>query len=238
MGTITIGSDSYDYDNQSRAIGGTITHKFNPALSFNITKQSDDKWFLRVNRQELVGIYNTRNIALGVLVGLYTSKSGHKTSFATWMNDSITNRGSTIDAVVAALAGDLIATNAVVSTLVGGTEARISADSSTLYPDTFSSLKTMSFRDVSKNGTWTDDGFGCLWDMDTDATAWKTLIGSSGGRFDIYETGTSTLIFSLTYAEYANFSSSTEKFNVGTIDFEGSVPSNGQRVDVRHVKSS
>ena len=129
-----------------------------------------------------------------VVLVLYTHKHGNQTKFAPCIGDSVSNRGSTIDAD--GLAGDLIATNAVVSTLVGGTEARISADGSTLYPDTFSSLKTMSFRDVSKNGTWTDDGFGCLWDMDTDATAWKTLIGNSGGRFGIYETGTHTRILS------------------------------------------
>ena len=236
MGSITIGGTSYDYNDQARAIGGIVSKKFDPILSFNIKKdENTSKWYMYLNQEYLVGIYTSRDIALGVLLGIYTSHHGNQTKFTTWMSDSLTNRGSTIDAD--GLAGDLIATNAVVSTLVGGTEARITADGSTLYPDTFSSLKTMSFRDVSKNGTWTDDGFGCLWDMDTDATAWKTLIGSAGGRFDIYETGTHTLIFSLTYAEYGNFSSTTEKFNIGSIDFEGSVPSNAQRVDVRHVKN-
>ena len=98
MPSITIGGTSYNYDSQARAIGGTVTHKFNPALSFSISKFSDTRWALRINRTDLVGIYENRSYALGVLVGLYTSNNGNEASFNQWMNSSITSRGSTIDA--------------------------------------------------------------------------------------------------------------------------------------------
>tara|TARA_Y100001937_G_scaffold51780_1_gene71845 strand:- start:6565 stop:6894 length:330 start_codon:yes stop_codon:yes gene_type:complete len=98
MPNITIGETSYAYDSQARSIGGTVTHKFNPALSFNINKLSDTRWSLRVNRTDLVGIYENRSYALGILLGLYTSKNGNEASFNQWMNHSITSRGSVIDA--------------------------------------------------------------------------------------------------------------------------------------------
>ena len=99
MPSITIGSTSYNYTSQARAIGGSLPNYFNPALSFSITEVSSSKWALRINRTDLVGLYDNRDYALGVLIGLYTSHSGHENSFSVWMNDSISNRGSTINSI-------------------------------------------------------------------------------------------------------------------------------------------
>ena len=95
----------------------------------------------------------------------------------------------------------------------------------------------MYFRDATKDGSWTDDGLGLLWDHSTSATDWVSLIGTTGGTFNVYEQGTLTLIYSLAWSGTGTWSGNTDRYGSSSVDFTGTVPANNTRVDVYHVKS-
>ena len=127
----------------------------------------------------------------------------------------------------------LIFTYANVATNVGAPEIGI-------YPSTIYngwSSGAMFFYDVTKDGTWTDDGNGLLWNQ-VDATTisnWAGYLGTGGGTFKIYETGTTTLIFSYEYSGYQTWAGNTKQYGHVSKDYTGSVPSHNQKVDVYHI---
>jgi hypothetical protein len=133
----------------------------------------------------------------------------------------------------ASSAEQLIFTYANVETNVGAPEIGI-------YPSTIYngwSSGAMFFYDVTKDGTWTDDGNGLLWNQ-VDATTisnWAGYLGTGGGTFKIYETGTTTLIFSYEYSGYQTWAGNTKQYGHVSKDYTGSVPSHNQKVDVYHV---
>ena len=132
-------------------------------------------------------------------------------------------------------AGDALILNGITSSSTGGVETTVETDgSSTVYGSY--AIGDMHFRDASKNGSWTDDGFGLLWDQSTDGSNWQTLLGSTSGTFYIYEQGTTTLIFSYAWSGEGNFSGNTHRYGSTSVDFTGTVPASSTRVDVYHVK--
>ena len=132
-------------------------------------------------------------------------------------------------------AGDALILNGITSSSTGGVETTMETDgSSTVYGSY--AIGDMHFRDASKNGSWTDDGFGLLWDQSTDGSNWQTLLGSTSGTFYIYEQGTTTLIFSYAWSGEGNFTGNTHRYGSTSVDFTGTVPAGSTRVDVYHVK--
>jgi hypothetical protein len=109
-----------------------------------------------------------------------------------------------------------------------------------IYPSTIYngwSSGAMFFYDVTKDGTWTDDGHGLLWNQ-VDATTisnWAGYLGTGGGTFKIYETGTTSLIFSYEYSGYRVWTATTWQYGHVSKHYTGSVPSHNQKVDVYHV---
>jgi len=131
-------------------------------------------------------------------------------------------------------AGDAIILNGYSRTDIGGVESSVVTDgSSTVYGGY--AIGRMDFRDATKNSTWTDDGLGLLWDHSTDATNWVALIGTTGGTFNVYEQGTTTLIFSLAWTGTGAFSGNVDRYGSTSVDFTGTVPANNTRVDVYHI---
>ena len=132
-------------------------------------------------------------------------------------------------------AGDALILNGITSSSTGGVETTVETDgSSTVYGSY--AIGDMHFRDASKNGSWTDDGFGLLWNQSTDGSNWQTLLGSTSGTFYIYEQGTTTLIFSYAWSGEGNFTGNTHRYGSTSVDFTGTVPAGSTRVDVYHVK--
>mgnify|MGYP003640166440 CR=1 FL=1 len=135
-------------------------------------------------------------------------------------------------------AEQLVITNGRSVSFFGGVESAIIADGSSTIYNGWSIGSNLSFYDGTKNGTWTDDGNGLLWNQSnaTNIANWAGYLGTGGGTFKIYETGTTTLIFSYEYSGYRTWSGNTKQYgHLGTKDYTGSVPSSNQRVDVYHV---
>jgi hypothetical protein len=134
--------------------------------------------------------------------------------------------------------GDLIVLNALLTTTVGGVENTVIIDGSTTVYNGWSFTR-MDFRDGTKNGTWTDDGLGLLWNMadSTNYANWQSLIGTAGGVFYVYEEGTSTLIFSFEWTGEGQWSTNVRRYGTSSVDYTGSVGSNNTRVDVYHISN-
>ena len=133
-------------------------------------------------------------------------------------------------------AGDAVILNGKSSRTTGGVESTVKTDgSSTVYGGYATGF--MYFRDATRDGSWTDDGIGLLWDHSTSATDWVSLIGTTGGTFNVYEEGTSTLIYSLAWSGTGAWSGNQDRYGSSSVDFTGTVPAEGDRVDVYHVKS-
>lgn len=137
----------------------------------------------------------------------------------------------------AAALGDLIITNGKVSTSVGGVENSITPDaSSTVYNGW--DFTAMQFRDATKDGSWTNDGFGLLWNMKdaTNYANWTGYIGTgtTSGTFYVYETGTSTLIYSMAWDGQRQFTTNVRHYGRNSKTFTGSPATGSQRVDVYH----
>ena len=134
--------------------------------------------------------------------------------------------------------GTLIVDNGTTGSGVGGVEAPVLPDTGTLFPDGQSTLGTnMQFRDASKDGTWTQDGLGLLWDFSSSSikSEWDSRIGTTGGTFTIVEAGTETPIFSYEWNGTPGFwsGSGTWNFPIGTGAANvGTVPGTNTRVDV------
>jgi len=133
-------------------------------------------------------------------------------------------------------AEQLVLTNGRSVTFVGGVESGILVDAdSTIYNGW--STGSLLFYDANKDGTWSDDGNGLLWDQ-VDATTisnWAGYLGTGGGMFKIYETGTKTLIFSYEYSGYRVWVGNSMQYGQFSKDYTGVVPSHNQRVDVYHI---
>tara|TARA_R110001592_G_scaffold43723_2_gene141414 strand:- start:1953 stop:2249 length:297 start_codon:yes stop_codon:yes gene_type:complete len=98
----------------------------------------------------------------------------------------------------------------------------------------------MDFRDASKNASWTDNGLGILWNMQdqTNFDLWTDYVeGTGGGTFSVYETGTTTLIFSFEWAGASTFTGKTRRYGTTSIDFTGDTATANERVDVYHVQA-
>ena len=135
-------------------------------------------------------------------------------------------------------AEQLVLTNGRSVNFFGGGESGILADASSTIYNGWSIGSSLAFYDANKNGTWSDDGNGLLWNQsnDTNISNWAGYLGTGGGMFKVYETGTKTLIFSYEYSGYRTWSGYTKQYgHLGTKDYTGSVPSNNQRVDVYHI---
>ena len=133
---------------------------------------------------------------------------------------------------------DLICTNIWVRTITGATENTLQSDaSSTVYNGW--TVGQMFFRDILKNGVWTSDGLGLLWNMynATDYARWTGYIGTAGGTFKIYETGTTTLIYSMAWTGQSLWTPNTQRYGSTSITFTGTVPGNNSRADIYHVKA-
>ena len=78
-----------------RAIGGQ-TRLMRPVLSFNIELQGEANWRLRVNQDQLVGLYPSQEAAFSVLYGMYTRRDGSDEGFTAFLEESLSNRGSEI----------------------------------------------------------------------------------------------------------------------------------------------
>ncbi len=134
------------------------------------------------------------------------------------------------------IAGDAILLNGNSRTYTGGVESTISTSgSSTVYGGY--ATASMYFTDATKDGSWTDDGSGLLWDHSTSATDWVSLIGTTGGTFYVYEEGTSTLIYSFAWSGTGTWSGSTDQYGTTSKDYTGTVPPDNTAIDVYHVKS-
>lgn len=131
--------------------------------------------------------------------------------------------------------GNLIVSNAPLNGSVGATEIAVELDGSSSVVNSWD-FNRMFFRDAVKNGVWTDDGLGLLWDMKdaTNYANWQGYIGTGPGTFSVYETGTSTLVFSLAWTGENQWSANVRRYGTSLVDFTGSV-STSPRVDVYHV---
>ena len=132
--------------------------------------------------------------------------------------------------------GNVIALDAYISTTVGDVENSIDTDPSTTIYNGWDFTR-MDFRDDSKNGTWTDDGLGLLWNMKdaTNYANWQGYIGTGPGTFYVYEAGTSTLIFSLAWVGESVWTTNVRRYGTTSVDYTGSVGTNLTRVDVYHI---
>ena len=133
---------------------------------------------------------------------------------------------------------DLICTNIWVRTITGGTENTLQSDaSSTVYNGW--TVGQMFFRDILKNGVWTNDGLGLLWNMynATDYARWTGYIGTAGGTFNVYQTGTTNLIYSMAWTGQYLWTTNTQRYGATSITFTGTVPGNNSRADIYHVKA-
>lgn len=131
--------------------------------------------------------------------------------------------------------GDALILNGISKDNTGGVESAISADGdSTVYGGYVTS--TMNFYDGTKDGSWTDDGHGLIWNHSTSATDWVSLIGTTSGTFYVYEEGTSKLIYSLAWSGTGTWSGDMDKYGTTSVDYTGTVPSHNTRVDVYHIK--
>jgi len=183
---------------------------------------------LLVNWEGQTG-YNNQNPHFGS--SKYTAGSAAATARADLVTAgwSITDGGYII-------AGDAILLNGNSRTVTGGVESTISTSgSSTVYGGY--ATASMYFTDVTKDGSWTDDGSGLLWDHSTSATDWVSLIGTTGGTFYVYEEGTSTLIYSFAWSGTGTWSGSTDQYGTTSKDYTGTVPPDNTAIDVYHVKS-
>ena len=137
--------------------------------------------------------------------------------------------------------GDPIVTNGRSITFVGGVESRINSDGdSTVYNSW--TLGNMDFRDASKNDAWTDGAGGAqgiLWGMadSTNYANWQGYIGTGGGTFSVYATGTTTLIFSLEYSGERQWTTNTRQYGHTGVDYTGRPSDMNERVDVYHVQA-
>lgn len=95
---IIISTLSIDVDENTRYIGGQISRRIPPVLSFKLLKQNQNSWYLYVNEYYFCGRYATQSQAIGVLYGLYTGKDGQDNGFANFLEESLNTRGSVIDA--------------------------------------------------------------------------------------------------------------------------------------------
>lgn len=131
--------------------------------------------------------------------------------------------------------GNLIATNAIIRTSVAGVEQRVETDLSTNVYNGWT-FRYMDFRDSVKNGVWTDDGLGLLWNMldSTNYARWQNYIGTGPGIFSVYYTGTSNLVFSLAWSGEQQWTTNVRRYGVTAVNFEGLVVAQGTRVDVYH----
>ena len=121
------------------------------------------------------------------------------------------------------------------TTVVGDVESGIYSDGATIYNGW--STGALLFYDATKDGTWSDDGNGLLWNQ-VDATTisnWAGYLGTGGGMFKIYETGTKTLIFSYEYSGYRTWAGNSKQYGQFSKDYTGVVPGYNQRVDVYHI---
>ena len=134
--------------------------------------------------------------------------------------------------------GDLIVTNGIANLNIGGVESRIQSDGSSTVHGSWT-LGNMDFRDASKNAAWTDNGLGLLWGMidSTNYNRWTDRTGSGGGTFSVYETGTTTLIFSFEWAGASVFTANMQRYGTTSIDFTGDTATANERVDVYHVQA-
>lgn len=131
--------------------------------------------------------------------------------------------------------GDAIILNGNSRDTTGGVESAISADGdSTVYGGYATS--SMNFYDGTKDGSWSDDGHGLIWDHSTSATDWVSLIGTTSGTFYVYEAGNNTLIYSLAWSGTSTWSGDMDKYGTTSVDYTGTVPSHNTRVDVYHIK--
>ena len=132
--------------------------------------------------------------------------------------------------------GKLIVTNGRAVSFVGGVETTIQADASSTVYNSWG-LGSIYFRDAAKDGSFTDDGLGCLW-LSPDATnhsLWSGYIGSdSTGTYSVYATGTTTLLFKLEYTGHRGWTTNTWQFGHLGVDFTGTPQSTNTRIDVYH----
>lgn len=132
--------------------------------------------------------------------------------------------------------GLTVVSNAYIQTSVGGVENTMRADaSSTIYNGW--SLGVMYFRDAVKNGVWTDDGLGLLWNMvnATNYANWTGLITAGSGLFSVFEAGTSTLIFTFRWTGQGLWTTNQQRYGTTSVDYTGSVGGNNVRVDIYHA---
>ena len=134
-------------------------------------------------------------------------------------------------------AEQLVLINGRSVTFFGGVESGIVVDADSTIYNGWSIGSNLSFYDANKDGTWSDDGNGLLWNQsnDTNISNWAGYLGTGGGMFKVYETGTKTLIFSYEYSGYRTWSGYAKQYGHLSKDYTGSVPSNNQRVDVYHI---
>lgn len=130
--------------------------------------------------------------------------------------------------------GTVFIQNGVVSTPPGGVEANILADESTTVLNSWV-FKRFMYRDISKNGTWTDDGLGLLMDCQNPSTNfadWVATFPTASGTFVITQAGTNNEIFRLNYTGSGQFTTNLQRYGNSGVDYEGTVPTTGTRVDV------
>ena len=126
--------------------------------------------------------------------------------------------------------------NAATSDNVGSIETRVSVDASATIIGGYDILQ-MDFRDAAKNGTWTNDGFGCfVAHVDPSTKAAFQSAFNQDTTFKIYEAGTSNLVFTYNSVAASNYSSFTE-LEMGT-GFTGFVLDDNiiPRVDVKFTQ--
>ena len=127
--------------------------------------------------------------------------------------------------------GTLMIANGYISTTIGSVEASVQTDGSTT--STYGFIR-MEFRDGTKDGSWTDDGLGLLFDCGTtDYSDWVSLLPTSSGRFTITEEGTSTVVFTLDWTGSGVWTvGRRQRYGTSAVDYTGTVPANNDRVDV------
>ena len=138
--------------------------------------------------------------------------------------------------------GTIIVSNAYVDANVGAVEQSIKPDGLTSMVNGASGLSCefWNFRDSSKDGSWTDDGFGLLFTTSSPADAinhggWVSLLPTSSGTFYVYEAGTSTEIFRLNWTGSTSFATNAiQRYGSSSVDFVGSVAPNNTRVDISY----
>lgn len=86
---IIVQTFTVEIDAGYRSIGGQLGKRCSPPKSCYIGRDSNDEWYLTINKQTFVGRYPTQADAISVLYGIHTYHSGRDDGFAFWIEESL-----------------------------------------------------------------------------------------------------------------------------------------------------